>query len=89
MRILLDDCGYSWGKSWHIVTNTFAYTNHTVLAEALEKWDVNLVKQVIPRIFSIIVEITQSKAMCIWLFWIIDILVTFALSSRRSISSAQ
>ncbi|MEZ3453434.1 MAG: glycogen/starch/alpha-glucan phosphorylase [Oscillospiraceae bacterium] len=59
MRILLDDCGYSWGKSWHIVTNTFAYTNHTVLAEALEKWDVNLVKQVIPRIFSIIVEINN------------------------------
>lgn len=59
MRILLDDCGYSWTKSWHIVTNTFAYTNHTVLAEALEKWDVNLVKQIIPRIFSIIVEINN------------------------------
>ncbi|MCM1380397.1 MAG: glycogen/starch/alpha-glucan phosphorylase [Muribaculaceae bacterium] len=59
MRILLDDCGYSWTKSWHIVTNTFAYTNHTVLAEALEKWDLNLVKQIIPRIFSIIVEINN------------------------------
>lgn len=59
MRILLDDCGYSWGKAWHIVTNTFAYTNHTVLAEALEKWDMNLVKQIIPRIFSIIVEINN------------------------------
>ena len=59
MRILLDDCGYSWAKAWHIVTNTFAYTNHTVLAEALEKWDMNLVKQIIPRIFSIIVEINN------------------------------
>ncbi|MBE6851746.1 MAG: glycogen/starch/alpha-glucan phosphorylase [Ruminococcus sp.] len=59
MRILLDDCGYGWDKAWHIVTNTFAYTNHTVMAEALEKWDVNLVKHVIPRIFSIIVEINN------------------------------
>ena len=59
MRILLDDCGYSWEKSWDIVIRTFAYTNHTVMAEALEKWDVNLVKTVIPRIFSIIVEINN------------------------------
>ena len=59
MRILLDDCGYTWEKAWDIVTRTFAYTNHTVMAEALEKWDVNLVKTVIPRIFSIIVEINN------------------------------
>ena len=59
MRILLDDCGYTWEKAWHIVTNTFAYTNHTVMSEALEKWDVNLVRRIIPRIFSLIVEINN------------------------------
>lgn len=59
MRILLDDCGYSWAKAWHIVCNTFAYTNHTVMAEALEKWDESLLKQVIPRVYSIIVEINN------------------------------
>lgn len=59
MRILLDDCGYTWENAWNIVIHTFAYTNHTVMAEALEKWDVNLVKHIIPRIFSIIVEINN------------------------------
>ena len=59
MRILLDDCGYSWDKSWYIITNTFAYTNHTVMAEALEKWDCNLVRQITPRIFDIICEINR------------------------------
>lgn len=59
MRILLDDCGYSWNKSWHITRNTFAYTNHTVMAEALEKWDVNLIKTIIPRIYQIICEINS------------------------------
>ncbi len=57
MRILLDDCGYSWAKAWHTVTNTFAYTNHTVLAEALETWECSLMKSIAPRIFSIIIEI--------------------------------
>ena len=59
MRILLDDCGYGWEQAWHIVTNTFAYTNHTVMAEALEKWDQNLVEKILPRIYSIICEINR------------------------------
>ncbi|MBQ8171057.1 MAG: glycogen/starch/alpha-glucan phosphorylase [Oscillospiraceae bacterium] len=59
MRILLDDCGYGWEQAWHIVTNAFAYTNHTVMAEALEKWDVPLIEKILPRIFSIICEINR------------------------------
>lgn len=66
MRILLDDCGYSWDKAWHIVTNTFAYTNHTVMPEALEKWDCNLLKSVCPRIFSIIIEINERYCRDLW-----------------------
>lgn len=59
MRIMLDECGYSWAKSWHIVTNTFAYTNHTVMAEALEKWDENMLRNILPRIYTIICEINR------------------------------
>ena len=66
MRTLLDDCGYSWEKAWHIVTNTFAYTNHTVMPEALEKWDCNLLKSVCPRIFSIIIEINERYCKELW-----------------------
>lgn len=66
MRTLLDDCGYSWEKAWHIVTNTFAYTNHTVMPEALEKWDCNLLKSVCPRIFSIIIEINERYCKSLW-----------------------
>lgn len=66
MRIMLDDCGYDWDKAWDIVTKTFAYTNHTVMPEALEKWDCNLLKSVNPRIFNIIVEINNRYCAKLW-----------------------
>lgn len=59
MRVLMDDCGYSWEKSWDIVTRTFAYTNHTVMAEALERWDITLFREMLPRIFQIVQEIDR------------------------------
>ena len=49
MRILLDDCGYDWDKAWNIITNTFDYTNHTVMAEALETWDVDLMQRILSQ----------------------------------------
>ena len=59
MRFLLDDCGFGWDTAWDIVTNTFAYTNHTVMKEAMEVWDEALFKALLPRIYSIICEINH------------------------------
>ena len=59
MRILLDECGYGWDEAWKIVTNTVAYTNHTVLSEALECWNKALVQKLIPRVYQIIEEIDR------------------------------
>ena len=66
MRIMLDECGYDWDSAWNIVTHTFAYTNHTVMPEALEKWECNLLKSVVPRIYSIIVEINERYCRGLW-----------------------
>ena len=66
MRIFLDDCGYSWDDSWAIVTKTFAYTNHTVMSEALECWTEELVQQLIPRVYQIIKEIDNRYRAFIW-----------------------
>ena len=57
MRILLDECGYSWDKAYSITCEVFAYTNHTVMKEALECWDEELFKRVLPRIHQIVCEI--------------------------------
>ena len=58
MRILLDEDGYSWDESWEIVCHTVAYTNHTVMVEALERWPQNLMASLLPRIWEIIREIS-------------------------------
>lgn len=59
MRILLDECGYTWDAAWDIVKRTFAYTNHTVMAEALECWPEDLFSQRLPRIHQIVLEINR------------------------------
>ncbi|MGN0172555.1 MAG: glycogen/starch/alpha-glucan phosphorylase [Acutalibacteraceae bacterium] len=59
MRIMLDECGYTWEDAWSIITRTMAYTNHTVMAEALECWPEDLFSQRLPRIYQIVREINN------------------------------
>lgn len=59
MRILMDDHGYTWDRAWDICTKTLAYTNHTVMSEALEQWSVTMFKSILPRIYSIVKEINR------------------------------
>ncbi len=66
MRIFLDECGYGWDDAWRIVTNTVAYTNHTVMKEALECWSEDLVKRLLPRIYQIIKEIDNRYRAYVW-----------------------
>ena len=61
MRILMDECGFDWAKSWDIVTRTVAYTNHTVLSEALEVWPEDLFSSLLPRIHQIVEEINRRE----------------------------
>ena len=60
MRILMDEYSYSWDAAYSICNNVFAYTNHTVLSEALEKWPVAYIKLILPRIYLIIEEIERQ-----------------------------
>ena len=59
MRLLMDECGFDWDKAWDMTTKVMAYTNHTVMAEALECWDENLFRSKLPRIYQIICEINR------------------------------
>lgn len=59
MRILLDQEKLGWDEAWNIVTKVFAYTNHTILSEALEKWEINIFRPLLPRIYQIIEEINR------------------------------
>ncbi len=66
MRILIDENGYSWEDAWSIVTRTVAYTNHTVMSEALEKWSEDLIARRLPRIYLILKEINQRFCAEMW-----------------------
>ena len=59
MRILVDEEGLAWEEAWDITTKTCAYTNHTIMAEALEKWPIELFSRLLPRIYQIIEEINR------------------------------
>ncbi|MBE6734165.1 MAG: glycogen/starch/alpha-glucan phosphorylase [Ruminococcaceae bacterium] len=59
MRIIMDECGYGWTEAWRIVTNTVAYTNHTVMSEALECWSEEMFRTKLPRIYQIVCEINK------------------------------
>ncbi|MBQ8649081.1 MAG: glycogen/starch/alpha-glucan phosphorylase [Clostridia bacterium] len=59
MRFLLDECGYPWEKAWDMVSRTVAYTNHTIMSEALECWSESLFKERLPRVYQIVQEIDR------------------------------
>ena len=69
MRILIDEMGLGWYEAEDITRRTFAYTNHTVLSEALEKWPEDMVKQQLPRIYMILEEINRRECARLWNFF--------------------
>jgi starch phosphorylase len=66
MRILIDEEGMSWDQAWNITTNTISYTNHTILSEAMEKWPVDMFKNLLPRIYMIVYEINERFCRELW-----------------------
>ena len=63
MRILVDEEGLGWDEAWEITTKTCAYTNHTIMAEALEKWPIEIFQRLLPRIYQIVDEINRRFVM--------------------------
>ena len=59
MRILMDEYGYGWDDAWEITRKTLSYTNHTVMSEALERWNENMFREQLPRIYQIVLEINR------------------------------
>ena len=59
MRILMDEEGFGWDEAWEVTTKCCAYTNHTIMAEALEKWPVDLFMRLLPRVYQIVEEINR------------------------------
>ncbi|MBE6728759.1 MAG: glycogen/starch/alpha-glucan phosphorylase [Ruminococcaceae bacterium] len=66
MRYLLDECGYDWDKAWKIVEGAVAYTNHTIMKEALECWQEDMFRHRLPRIYQIVKEIDNRFRLKIW-----------------------
>lgn len=66
MRILLDEEKMSWEEAWYITRQTFAYTNHTTLSEALEKWPIRIFQPLLPRVYQIVEEINERFCKEIW-----------------------
>ena len=69
MRILIDEEGLGWDQAWDITTKCCAYTNHTIMAEALEKWPEDMVKSLLPRIYQILVEMNKRLCARLWNFF--------------------
>jgi starch phosphorylase len=72
MRVLVDDKRVPWDEAWNITSNTFGYTNHTLLPEALEKWPVTLFERLLPRHLQIIYEINQRHLRAVQIKWPFD-----------------